>query len=144
MLKLIDRQMIRGYFKSYIVCLSSLLSLYIVVDLFTNLDDFTHHGQSLKETIKHIFTYYGYKIPSIFDKLCEVIVLWRACSRSRGCMQQRAGAAVVGRRLDAANRGPGVRLRLRDAEPGGAQSRTASATRGRSALQRARRPGWQP
>jgi lipopolysaccharide export system permease protein len=75
MLKLIDRQMIRGYFKSYTVCLSSLLSLYVVVDLFTNLDDFTHRGQKLSETIQHIVTYYGYKIPSIFDKLCEVIAL---------------------------------------------------------------------
>jgi lipopolysaccharide export system permease protein len=75
LLKLIDRQMVRGYFKSYAVCLSSLLSLYVVVDLFTNLDDFTHHGQGLKATIYHIVTYYGYKIPSIFDKLCEVIAL---------------------------------------------------------------------
>jgi lipopolysaccharide export system permease protein len=78
MLKLIDRQMIRGYFKSYLVCLSSLLSLYVVVDLFTNLDDFTHRGQKLWETIQHIVSYYGYKIPSIFDKLCEVIALLAA------------------------------------------------------------------
>ncbi len=37
-LKIVDRQMIRGYFKSYFVCLTALLSLYVVVDLFTNLD----------------------------------------------------------------------------------------------------------
>ena len=78
MLKLIDRQMIRGYFKAYAVCLSSMLSLYIVVDLFTNLDDFTHHGHALKTTIHHIVTYYAYKIPAIFDKLCEVIALLAA------------------------------------------------------------------
>jgi lipopolysaccharide export system permease protein len=78
MLKLIDRQMVRGYFKSYTVCLSSLLSLYVVVDLFTNLDDFTHHGQGLSATVRHIVTYYGYKIPKIFDHLCEVIALLAA------------------------------------------------------------------
>src|ERR1700722_20195937 len=78
MLKLIDRQMVRGYFKSYCVCLSSLLSLYVVVDLFTNLDDFTHHGQGLRATIQHILIYYGYKIPKIFDQLCEVIALLAA------------------------------------------------------------------
>jgi lipopolysaccharide export system permease protein len=77
-LKLIDRQMIRGYFKAYFVCLISLLSLYIVVDLFTNLDDFTKHHKRLLEVLKHILTYYGYQVPQIFDRLCEVIVLLAA------------------------------------------------------------------
>jgi lipopolysaccharide export system permease protein len=75
MVKLIDRLMVRGYMKAYCVCLSSLLSLYVVVDLFTNLDDFTHHGRGLFAAVNHIVTYYGYKIPKIFDQLCEVIAL---------------------------------------------------------------------
>jgi lipopolysaccharide export system permease protein len=77
-IKLIDRQMVRGYFKAYFVCLSSLLSLYVVVDLFTNLDDFTHHNKGLLGTLDRIITYYGYKIPQIFDRLCEAIVLLAA------------------------------------------------------------------
>jgi lipopolysaccharide export system permease protein len=76
--KLIDRQMVRGYFKSYFVCLASLLSLYVVVDLFTNLDDFTHHHQGLWETLLRIITYYAYKVALIFDRLCEAIVLLAA------------------------------------------------------------------
>ena len=39
-MKLYDRVMVRGYLKAYLVVLVSLLSLYIVVDLFTNFDDF--------------------------------------------------------------------------------------------------------
>jgi lipopolysaccharide export system permease protein len=76
--KLIDRQMIRGYFKAYIVCLASLLSLYVVVDLFTNLDDFTNHSKSLWAALFRIFAYYGYKVSQIFDRLCEAIVLLAA------------------------------------------------------------------
>ncbi len=76
--KLIDRQMIRGYFKSYFVCLASLLSLYVVVDLFTNLDDFTHHNKGLLASLLRIATYYGYKVSQIFDRLCEAIVLLAA------------------------------------------------------------------
>jgi lipopolysaccharide export system permease protein len=76
--KLIDRQMIRGYFKSYFVCLASLLSLYVVVDLFTNLDDFTHHNNGLWASLLRIFAYYGYRIAKIFDQLCEAIVLLAA------------------------------------------------------------------
>jgi lipopolysaccharide export system permease protein len=70
--------MIRGYFKSYIVCLASLLSLYVVVDLFTNLDDFTHHNKGLLESLLRILTYYGYRVAQIFDRLCEAIVLLAA------------------------------------------------------------------
>jgi lipopolysaccharide export system permease protein len=81
MIKLIDRQMIRGFFKSYLVCLASLLSLYIVVDLFTNLDDFTHgkdQPKGLAGVVAHIISYYGYKSAQIFDRLCEAIVLLAA------------------------------------------------------------------
>jgi lipopolysaccharide export system permease protein len=78
MIKLIDRQMVRGYFKAYIVCLTSLLSLYVVVDLFMNLDDFTHHGAGLAEVGRKIGLYYGYRVVQIFDRLCEAIVLLAA------------------------------------------------------------------
>jgi lipopolysaccharide export system permease protein len=78
MLKLIDRQMILGYFKSYCVCLLSLLSLYVVVDLFTNLDDFAHKGAGLQDTLARIASYYGVQVTLIFDRLCEAIVLLAA------------------------------------------------------------------
>jgi lipopolysaccharide export system permease protein len=78
MVKLIDRLLIFGYVKAYLVCLSSLLSLYIVVDLFTNLDDFAQHSSGLGSTLRHIGTYYGYRIAHIFDRLCEAIVLLAA------------------------------------------------------------------
>jgi lipopolysaccharide export system permease protein len=75
MLGLLDRQMIYGYVKSYIVCLVSLLGLFIVVDLFTNLDDFTQQHQGMSESMRHIGLYYGNMTPRIFDRLCEAIVL---------------------------------------------------------------------
>ena len=75
MIKLMDRLMIRGYFKAYFVCLTSLLSLYVVVDLFTNLDDFVKKGQNLVGVFLHIFTYYSFQLTRIFDRLSEVIVL---------------------------------------------------------------------
>jgi lipopolysaccharide export system permease protein len=78
MLNLIDRQMMRNYFKSYIVCLSSLLLLYVVVDLFTNLDDFAHSGNGLPGTVKRIGNYYAVQITLIFDRLSEAIALLAA------------------------------------------------------------------
>ena len=78
MIKIIDRQMIRGYFKAYFVCLSSLLSLYVVVDLFNHLDDFTRKGANFLGTLQIIGTYYSYQVVQIFDRLCEAIVLMAA------------------------------------------------------------------
>jgi lipopolysaccharide export system permease protein len=77
-IKLIDRQMVRGYFKSYFVCVASLLSLYVVVDLFNNLDDFTRQKSGLAAVARHVTEYYAYRVPQIFDRLCEAIVLLAA------------------------------------------------------------------
>jgi lipopolysaccharide export system permease protein len=78
MIKLIDRQMVRGYYKSYLVCVVSLLSLYVVVDLFNNLDDFTRQKSGLVNVARHVAEYYAYRVPQIFDRLCEAIVLLAA------------------------------------------------------------------
>jgi lipopolysaccharide export system permease protein len=73
----LDRQLFFGYFRSYMIVLTSLLSLYVIVDLFTNLDDFSGRG-GLVSMIRHIGTYYGYRIAQIFDKLSEAISLLAA------------------------------------------------------------------
>lgn len=77
MFTIIDRHLIGNYLKGYMVCLVSLLALYIVVDLFTNLDDFAHQGE-VGATVKLIGTYYGYKVWQIFDRLCEAILVLAA------------------------------------------------------------------
>jgi lipopolysaccharide export system permease protein len=77
-MNLIDRQLILSYLKAYLVCLVSLLGLYIVVDLFTNLDDFAQHHHGPQAILRAIIKYYGYKVPQIFDRLCEPIVLLAA------------------------------------------------------------------
>lgn len=78
MIKHIDRLMVRSYLKAYAVCLVSLLSLYIVVDLFTNLDEFTSKHEHLTEALSHIGTYYGFMTAQIFDRLGEAVVLLAA------------------------------------------------------------------
>src|SRR5438094_4947354 len=77
-MNLLDRMLVRGYVKAYLVCLASLLSLYVVVDLFTNVEDFAGQAHGMGAFLKHIGNYYGYKITQIFDRLCEAIVLLAA------------------------------------------------------------------
>src|SRR5262249_52722375 len=77
-MRLLDRLLIWSYAKSYVICLVSLLSLYIVVDLFTNLEDFAQQESSLVPVLQAIAGYYGYRISQIFDRLSEAIVLLAA------------------------------------------------------------------
>ena len=78
MITLIDRQLIGNFFRAYAVCLISMLTLYVVVDLFTNLDDFTGKGRGFKQVLTDICTFYGYRVLEIFDHLCEAILLLAA------------------------------------------------------------------
>src|SRR6266545_1224486 len=78
MTKLLDRTLIYNYLKAYAICLVSLLALYIVVDLFANMDDFTQQHETLAGVLLHIARYYGVQVAVIFDRLCEVIVLLAA------------------------------------------------------------------
>ncbi len=71
----LDRQLIYSYFKAYVFCLISLMGLFVVVDLFMNLDDFTSSKNDFASVAQFIGTYYGYKSFQIFDKLCESVIL---------------------------------------------------------------------
>src|SRR5207253_4262963 len=78
MLTYVDRMLVFGYVKAYFICLLSMLSLYVVIDLFTNIDDFTQHHSGLRSVLSHIGVYYGHRITQIFDRLSEAIVLLAA------------------------------------------------------------------
>ena len=77
MFTLLDRQLIRSFLKAYFVCLVSLLGMYVVIDLFMNLDDFTQKT-TVADSLRTIGTYYGCKVTQIFDRLCEAIALLAA------------------------------------------------------------------
>jgi lipopolysaccharide export system permease protein len=64
--------------RAYLICLVSTLSLYIIVDLFTNIDDFFQPGRTSFQVAAHIGTYYGYRSVQYYDRLCEAISLLAA------------------------------------------------------------------
>jgi lipopolysaccharide export system permease protein len=75
MLQILDRLIIASYVKSYVICLISILGLYIVVDLFMNVNDFAHVNDGLIPFLKHIGIYYGAQSTIIFNRLAEMIAL---------------------------------------------------------------------
>jgi len=76
--RILDRLLFTAFLKAYAICLVSLLSLYVVIDLFMNLEDFAAHVSGILPVMGNIAKYYGYKVVQIFDRLCEAIVLLAA------------------------------------------------------------------
>lgn len=78
MFTILDRQMIGSFIKAYLFCLISLMGLFIVVDLFLNLEELTSNHRELDKVIKFIAIYYGNKSFQIFNSLCESMILLAA------------------------------------------------------------------
>lgn len=75
---ILDRQRYLAYIKGYIICFTSLTSLYIIIDAFTNLDEFTEINDTPVKLLTFMSRYYGIRICSIYDKLCGVIGMMAA------------------------------------------------------------------
>ncbi len=70
---ILDRMYFVNFVRNYLIVLVCLLGLYIVVDLFTNLNDFTGQRGGIGAVAKHIAAYYAVQVTLIFDKLSEPI-----------------------------------------------------------------------
>lgn len=74
MITTLDRMFLVSYFRSYAIVWTSLIGLYVVLDLFTHLDDFVNKAGGAR----HIINYYIPRIPQLFDLMAEPITLMAA------------------------------------------------------------------
>jgi lipopolysaccharide export system permease protein len=74
----LDRMVLVSFFRSYAIVWTSLVSLYVVIDLFTHLDAYVNRPGGFPAVARHIVTYYGYRLPQVFDLLAEPIALLAA------------------------------------------------------------------
>jgi lipopolysaccharide export system permease protein len=78
-MRTLDRYLLRSFFYNYLASLSVLISMYIVLDLFLNLDEFTEGHKTTAQLIWDISNYYVYNIPLYFSQLSGIITLFAAC-----------------------------------------------------------------
>ena len=74
----LDRMFLLSFFRSYAIVWTSLISLYVVIDLFTNIDDFGKRGEGIRSVVEHVVSYYSHKVAQIFDLMAEAITLMAA------------------------------------------------------------------
>lgn len=75
---ILDRMLFLSFVRAFAICIASTLSLYIIVDLFTNLDSFASKSEGMLAFLRRIGNYYGYRVIEYTDRLAEVITLLAA------------------------------------------------------------------
>lgn len=70
-MKLLDRYIFKQFFTNFLLVLGSLVTIYLLVDFFERIDNFSAAGKSLGFTAK----YFLFKIPLIYDQLSPVCIL---------------------------------------------------------------------
>jgi lipopolysaccharide export system permease protein len=75
----LDRYILRRFIKNYTISMFVLMSLYVVLHLFVNLDEFTEtvgEGQGVGRVFTNICDYYGYNLFLYFAQLSGAITLF--------------------------------------------------------------------
>jgi len=78
MFSVIDRYILRSLLANYLIALGTMLSLYVVLDMFVNLDEFTEKGYSTTTVIQNVISYYRPNLFLYFAQLSGVIPLFAA------------------------------------------------------------------
>ncbi len=76
--KILDRYIIRNMLFSYVVVFAVFVGLRIVVDLFTQIDEFTERMLPAKQVVKNILVYYGYHLFQYYQEFAGPIVVFAA------------------------------------------------------------------
>lgn len=84
MLTTLDRFIIRSFAVNYVIAIASMIGLYVVLDLFFNLDEFVEGNISVWRVARNIINYYGYNVFLYFSQISGVITLFAAsCTLAR-------------------------------------------------------------
>jgi lipopolysaccharide export system permease protein len=74
-LTIIDRYMLRQFIQVLVICLMSMIGLYIVIDAFSHLDHFIDYAGKHGSLIKIMGEYYAYRGIAFFDRTSGVLTL---------------------------------------------------------------------
>lgn len=77
-MRILDQQRYWNFFKAYFVCFVSLVGLYVVLDAFANLDEFSERTEKLSELFTIMGRHYLVRLSLFYDRLCGVITMMAA------------------------------------------------------------------
>ena len=77
-LRILDRERYWAFLKAYLICFFALVGLYVVIDAFSNLDEFEEWADSTPQLFYNMGRYYLIKMSEMYDKLCGIITMMAA------------------------------------------------------------------
>ncbi len=72
---IIDRYLLRQFVQTFLICFCSLTGLYIVIDAFTNLEEFITYSRDQGSILLVMGQYYAYRALTFFDSTSQVVTL---------------------------------------------------------------------
>ncbi len=79
MLGILDRYLLRSLVANYVIAVAVMLSLYVVLDMFVNMDEFTEQGYPFVTTMGNMVDFYVPNLLLYYSQLSGVITLF-ACA----------------------------------------------------------------
>ena len=81
---IIDRYLLRQFVQTFAICFVSLFGLYVVIEVFANLDGFISSGQKAGGLLRFIARYYSHRWSWSSTTPAAYWPWFRPCSRSPG------------------------------------------------------------
>ncbi len=77
-MRILDRERYWSFVKAYFICFVALVGLYVVIDAFSNLDEFEEVSDSTLHLFRNMGRYYLIKMSLIYDQISGVITMMAA------------------------------------------------------------------
>jgi lipopolysaccharide export system permease protein len=77
-MRILDRERYWSFVKAYFICFVALVGLYVVIDSFSNLDEFAEWSPTTLDLFYNMGRYYLIKMSLIYDQICGIITMMAA------------------------------------------------------------------
>jgi lipopolysaccharide export system permease protein len=74
-MQIIDRYLLRQFLQTFFICFFSLVGLFVIFDLFANLEQFIDGGRRAGGLVPYVVDYYKYKVILFFDSTGSTLAL---------------------------------------------------------------------
>jgi lipopolysaccharide export system permease protein len=74
-MRIMDRYLLRQFVQTFLICFSSLVGLIVIIDLFTNLEEFVTCGKKAGAVLPFIGKFYMYQLIMFFDRTGGILAL---------------------------------------------------------------------
>ena len=74
-MKIIDKYIIKAFLWNYFISMFVMMGLYVIIDMYLNLDEFLKEGEPVAVVVSNIASYYGHNLFLYFAQLAGLITI---------------------------------------------------------------------